>query len=503
MSPKAPTAGIIIIGDEVLKGQVQDTNSHYLCHQLWLLGVTVCKVVVVADDREEIADEVHKFAAAYDYVLTTGGVGFTHDDVTMEAVGKAFGEECIVHPDILKFLFGEEEDDPTSPRRKMAHVPISTKVHVRWNSNCILMCVHNVHCYPGVPSLLQELFQACKDLYRESAEFCLRELFVHCFEDIVAKPLSLVQSEYPAVKLGSYPNTNTLVNYRVKLTLESKDIYLLDKAYIRLVLLLPKDALVSSCDHSSKVESNDSRKEVGWLLDRLPSGTASLLPPSLTSKIHQTVATMEETYRKYRFEEVCVAFNGGKDCTAMLDLLHSYLTMKGHDFTQQKLKVLYVTHSSQFPEVEEFVEQAISRYSLDPIQISGLGIKESLCQLKHSHPQFKAIMMGTRHTDPYSAELTAFTPTDSSWPDYMRINCFLDWSYMEVWMFLRMMAVPYCSLYDRGYSSLDGMDDTHPNSHLAVSIATVVGGKPGVTRSYLPAYMLANEEHERAGRTVR
>lgn len=75
---------------------------------------------------------------------------------------------------------------------------------------------------------------------------------------------------------------------------------------------------------------------------------------------------------------------------------------KGHDFTQQKLKALYVTHSSQFPEVEEFVEQAISHYSLDPIQISGLGIKESLSQLKHSHPQFKAIMMGTRHTDPYS-----------------------------------------------------------------------------------------------------
>lgn len=75
---------LTVIGDEILKGHVQDTNSHYLCHQLWLLGIRVGKVATVADSRDEIADEVRRFAAAYDYVLTTGGVGATHDDVTME-----------------------------------------------------------------------------------------------------------------------------------------------------------------------------------------------------------------------------------------------------------------------------------------------------------------------------------------------------------------------------------------------------------------------------------
>jgi FAD synthetase len=84
VAQRATTAGIIIIGDEILKGHVQDTNSHYLCHQLWLLGVKVCKVAVVADSIADIAEEVRRFAASYDYVLTTGGIGPTHDDVTLE-----------------------------------------------------------------------------------------------------------------------------------------------------------------------------------------------------------------------------------------------------------------------------------------------------------------------------------------------------------------------------------------------------------------------------------
>ena len=75
---------------------------------------------------------------------------------------------------------------------------------------------------------------------------------------------------------------------------------------------------------------------------------------------------------------------------------------KGHDFSQQNLNILYVTRSAQFPEVETFVEESVARYFLAPVRISGMGIKNALCQLKQSHPHFKAIMMGTRHTDPFS-----------------------------------------------------------------------------------------------------
>jgi FAD synthetase len=373
-------------------------------------------------------------------------------------------------------------------------------------SSFFLVCVHNVHCYPGIPSLLRDIFQANKALYMkegQAVEFHMRELFIGCNEEIVARPLSLVQSEYPSVQLGSYPNTSATESHRVKLTLESEDKHMLDKVYIRLALLLPKNVMMSSLDHHNTPQSQDHpRRGIGWLLAGLSPSVASLLPPSLCSKISHTLSTFEETYRRYGFGEVCVAFNGGKDCTAMLDLLHSYLAHKGHDFSRQKLQALYVTSAAQFPEVERFVEEAVARYSLEPVRISGVGIRDALGRLKLSHPQFRAVMMGTRRTDPFSADLSDFSPTDSSWPEYMRINCLLDWSYMEVWMFLRIMSIDYCPLYDMGYSSLDGMEDTHKNSHLAVSTDTPpLTGQPCAARGYLPAYMLAREEHERAGRS--
>ncbi|CAI8051453.1 FAD synthase, partial [Geodia barretti] len=300
------------------------------------------------------------------------------------------------------------------------------------------------------------------------------------------------------------------VNHRVKLTMESEDLHALDKAYTRLALLLPKvrilisrDVMMSSSEVHNAPQSTDPRKEIGWLLTKVsPGGVSSLLPPSLCSKIGHTLSMFERAYQEYEFQEVCVAFNGGKDCTVMLDLLHSYLVHKGHDFSQQKLQVLYVVCSKPFPEVETFVDESVSRYSLNLVKMED-KMQNALCQLKTSHPQFKAIMMGQRHTDPYCAKLSDFSPTDNSWPEYMRINCLLDWSYMDVWMFLRIMSIEYCPLYDIGYTSLDGVEDTEENPHLAVSTEMqLLTGQPCVTGGYQPAYMLANEEHERAGRST-
>jgi FAD synthetase len=374
-------------------------------------------------------------------------------------------------------------------------------------SSFFLVCVHNVHCYPGIPSLLRDIFQANKGLYmkegsRPAVEFHLRDLLIACNEELLVKHLSLVQSEYPSVQLGSYPNTSKTVNHRVKLTMESEDLHALDKAYTRLALLLPKDVMMSSSEVHNAPQSTDPRKEIGWLLTKVSPGVSSLLPPSLCSKIGHTLSMFERAYQEYEFQEVCVAFNGGKDCTVMLDLLHSYLVHKGHDFSQQKLQVLYVVCSKPFPEVETFVDESVSRYSLNLVKMED-KMQNALCQLKTSHPQFKAIMMGQRHTDPYCAKLSDFSPTDNSWPEYMRINCLLDWSYMDVWMLLRTMSIEYCPLYDIGYTSLDGVEDTEENPHLAVSTETqLLTGQPCVTGGYQPAYMLANEEHERAGRST-
>ena len=101
---KKPSAGIIIIGDEILKGQTQDTNTYFLAKNLKSIGIQLQRVVVIPDDIEIIAHEVKKFSNNYDYVLTSGGVGPTHDDVTFEGVAKAFDDETFLHPEMEQLI---------------------------------------------------------------------------------------------------------------------------------------------------------------------------------------------------------------------------------------------------------------------------------------------------------------------------------------------------------------------------------------------------------------
>jgi len=100
----------------------------------------------------------------------------------------------------------------------------------------------------------------------------------------------------------------------------------------------------------------------------------------------------------------------------------------------------------------------------------------------------KAIFVGTRRTDPHGAKLTAFDMTDHGWPSFMRVHPVLEWQYAEVWAFLKHLHIPYCELYDQGYTSLGGTNDTHPNPALRRE-----GG-------YRPAYELVEDGEERLGR---
>ena len=107
---KKPSAGIIIIGDEILKGQTQDTNTHFLAQNLKSNGIQLKRVVVIPDEIQTIADEVKTFSDKFDFVLTSGGVGPTHDDVTYEGVAKAFEDSTFLHPELEAFIRGYFKD---------------------------------------------------------------------------------------------------------------------------------------------------------------------------------------------------------------------------------------------------------------------------------------------------------------------------------------------------------------------------------------------------------
>ena len=215
-----------------------------------------------------------------------------------------------------------------------------------------------------------------------------------------------------------------------------------------------------------------------------------LSPKSTTplgSAIKCAWSVLHQTLSSYPLNQVSVAFNGGKDCTVVLHLYVAYVKMNFPHHTD-KLKALYLQADDSFDEAQQFIDACVTNYNFDIVTIPG-SVRAGLEKLAIIDGDIKAIVMGTRRQDPYSSNLRAFAMTDSDWPQYMRSFPILDWSYAEVWEFLMTLKLPYCSLYDEGYTSLGYRSKTAKNPKLLKEDGT-----------YLPAYELKDELLERAGR---
>ncbi|KAG5999072.1 hypothetical protein E4U43_002299 [Claviceps pusilla] len=239
---------------------------------------------------------------------------------------------------------------------------------------------------------------------------------------------------------------------------------------------------------------------------------------TLTRAQTQTRASLEvveEALRRYRPAELSLSYNGGKDCLVLLVLILASLpaiydpptaaaaaaaavipTTNGTDTCLHSknppptLQAIYIAPPDPFPEVEDFVTRTTKEYHLDLARYA-LPMRHALEAYHADRPSVKAIFMGTRRTDPYCEFLTPFAPTDEDWPPFMRVNPILDWHYVDVWTFIRCLHVPFCSLYQKGYSSLGGVTNTRPNPALAVDAQGT---------NFRPAYELVRDDEERLGR---
>ncbi|RYP93308.1 hypothetical protein DL770_000597 [Monosporascus sp. CRB-9-2] len=172
--------------------------------------------------------------------------------------------------------------------------------------------------------------------------------------------------------------------------------------------------------------------------------------------------------------------------------------VEGPEKFPTSFQALYIRPPSPFPEVDAFVASSAARYRLD-LTTSDRPMKAALTEyLGASGPgrAVRAVFVGTRRPDPHGAALSHFDETDHDWPRFMRIHPVIDWHYREVWRFIRALGIPYCPLYDKGYTSLGGTDDTHPNPALKRDERKVGDGEQG----FRPAYELMEDEEERLGR---
>ncbi len=231
------TAGLVVIGNEILSGKVTDTNTPFLARELRSLGVSLERVLVIPDVLEQIAAEVAGFSRRYDVVFTSGGVGPTHDDVTMDGVAAAFSRRLVEHVDLRRAIESYVGPRVNAAHLKMARIPEGAELIVDDKLAFPTVLVGNVYVLPGIPELFQAKIVALRDRFRTRPYF-LRQVLVRDNETHIAEFLNATLSAFPELLLGSYPKLSD-PEYRVRLTLESKDEAYVERALADLVARLP------------------------------------------------------------------------------------------------------------------------------------------------------------------------------------------------------------------------------------------------------------------------
>lgn len=205
-NPKTVTACLIIIGNEILSGRTRDANLQFLGENLNALGIRLMEGRVIPDVEATIIANVNEARARFDYVFTTGGIGPTHDDITSACIAKAFGRKLIRHPDAEKLLLAHyKPEDVTEARMKMADVPEGSILLDNPVSRAPGFQVDNVFVLPGVPRIMQAMFDLFKHRLTGGAEMLSKSIASYTPEGKIAARLTALQDEHPALEIGSYP----------------------------------------------------------------------------------------------------------------------------------------------------------------------------------------------------------------------------------------------------------------------------------------------------------
>jgi molybdenum cofactor synthesis domain-containing protein len=227
--PERPprTAFILIIGDEILSGEVLDENAGFLARALTELGMRVVGMRVVPDTLEGIVSAVQSARAAADLVIATGGIGPTHDDVTRQAIAESLGVPCERHPEAEVRLRRGYGHEITDSELEMADLPRGSRLLTGPRSGAYGFAVGEVHVFPGIPGLLRDIFSAVAADWEPQGYF-RREFLTMRREGHIAPGLRAIQAAHPTVAIGSYP-IRTDEGYRVRIVLRAREPVALDE----------------------------------------------------------------------------------------------------------------------------------------------------------------------------------------------------------------------------------------------------------------------------------
>lgn len=214
------TAAALVIGNELLSGKVLDANVHALATVLRALGIRLARVVMLPDDVAILAEEVRRLSSGFDVVFTSGGVGPTHDDVTVEAVARAFETEIVLDPQLSALLRNVYQERLTDAHLLMARVPAGAVLRSVPEVEWPIPVMNNVWILPGIPDLFRLKLLTVRAFLRGPSPFVTRALFLKSEEPLLKPLLDAVVLRHPQVEIGSYPKWFD-PSYRTQITFDA------------------------------------------------------------------------------------------------------------------------------------------------------------------------------------------------------------------------------------------------------------------------------------------
>ena len=225
------TVALVVIGDEILSGRTQDLNVQALATAVAKVGITLAEVRMISDVESVIASTVNALRKTYDYVFTSGGIGPTHDDITADSIGVAFGLAVEKHPDAVRILgdyYDERGIEFTEARQRMTRMPVGATFIKNRISIAPGFIVENVYVMAGVPSIFSAMVDEVLPTLDHGKVWVIKTLQTNIPEGTFSPQVGAISNKYPTVSIGSYPTMNVrpsgnVVDVRVQLVIRSED----------------------------------------------------------------------------------------------------------------------------------------------------------------------------------------------------------------------------------------------------------------------------------------
>ena len=240
-----PTAAVLVVGNEVLSAKIRDENGPYAAQRLRDLGVQLSAILTLPDRLDVLEEAIRRERARVDWLFTSGGVGPTHDDVTLLAIARALDRKLVRHAVLaanVRRWYGRRGGDPPEAALRMADVPEGTRL--LGDPGFPAMAVENVVMLPGPPQFFRTHFDAFV-AQLQSPPFRLASVYVRASEDSFALSLHEVARQHPDVEIGSYPRFDD-ADHRVRVTFEGKDAARVEAAMRAFLQALPTAAVLRS-----------------------------------------------------------------------------------------------------------------------------------------------------------------------------------------------------------------------------------------------------------------